>query len=555
MLKRALAMFLELAVLILAFAGCASAQPAEGGSEVTTLRAGESTVIPETTAHVHEYTVTVTEPTLTERGYVTSTCACGDSVKEYNTGVVENTEKLTVLFIGNSYTYYNDMPTAIFKKIVNGQGIGAVVLSVTKGGYTLVQFADPSNTYGKQIDSLLAARDIDIIFMQEQSVTPAQIPGKFFDGVRGMKKKLDPEGAKVILYQTWGRKAPNTNLTANGWTTETMAIKLAAAYEAIAEETGYHLSPVGSAFLDVYKNHPSINLYSSDNSHPSAAGSYLAALCHYAALYGTSPIGVEYKHTFTDKVAEILQTAAHKAVFGDSIVTEEYRMTSEGVELSDSQLEGNLDKIPSSKLISVGIKGDNGKLCSPAVSSSRLTEKQINDLADITYGISIIGVKDLHRSLDKANNGIWSGGKAQRLSFHFNGKHYGIGGNEDENEKYSALITFNFGKTVTLDAIGYMSGSMDGFAQAQDVFISEDGVTWAKVESACYDAISLKSSGSALKKIASPKDKSGKTASACTMFDMGGVRAKYVRVGIITGVVVNDWDTNTYELAIYGKDQ
>jgi hypothetical protein len=34
---------------------------------------------------------------------------------------------------------------------------------------------------------------------------------------------------------------------------------------------------------------------------------------------------------------------------------------------------------------------------------------------------------------------------------------------------------------------------------------------------------------------------------------MGGVKAQYVRVGIITGVIVNDWDTNTYELVVYGR--
>lgn len=55
---------------------------------------------------------------------------------------------------------------------------------------------------------------------------------------------------------------------------------------------GYAVSAVGPAFLDVYTNHPEINLYNADNSHPSVAGSYLAALCHYAAIYGLSPLGL-----------------------------------------------------------------------------------------------------------------------------------------------------------------------------------------------------------------------------------------------------------------------
>ena len=34
---------------------------------------------PPTTAHVHSYTATLTDPTCTEKGYTTHACACGDS--------------------------------------------------------------------------------------------------------------------------------------------------------------------------------------------------------------------------------------------------------------------------------------------------------------------------------------------------------------------------------------------------------------------------------------------------------------------------------------------
>ncbi len=507
-----------------------------------------------TMEHTHEFTETNVEPTANERGHILKSCACGHTEKEYTTGIASVDEELTILFIGNSYTHYNTMPNAIFAKILLEQGIKARVKAITKGSYTLLQFADDDDEYGKQINSYLAAYDVDIVFLQEQSARPASAPGLFYDGVRAFKEKLAAEKADVILYQTWGRKEPHTTLTSNGWTHETMAYKLAAAYEAIAEETGYHLSQVGSAFLDVYKSHPEINLYADDNTHPSPTGSYLISLCHYARLYGLSPIGVKYTAGLNSTTVKILQEAAHKAIFGKSVVPDEYKTKSEGVSGRGTVEKGNLEKVPTSGIISTGITGTNGKTSSTAVSTTQLTAAQIADLADISYGVSIIGVKDMHRKLSVACDGIWSGGNSYRLSFHFDGKKYDVSGKQDDNEQFSALITYNFGKEVTLDAIGYLSGSMDGFAQSQCVFVSSDGKTWEKIETACYDTVALKKNGGELINLGKIlKDSRGKNADAFTLFDMGGVKAQYVRVGIITGVIVNDWDTNTYELVVYGK--
>ena len=51
-------------------------------------------------------------------------------------------EKLSVLFIGNSYTYYNNMPTSIFGAIAEAAGYESNVISITGGGWSLYQHAD-----------------------------------------------------------------------------------------------------------------------------------------------------------------------------------------------------------------------------------------------------------------------------------------------------------------------------------------------------------------------------------------------------------------------------
>ena len=51
-------------------------------------------------------------------------------------------KKLRVLFIGNSYTYYNDMPQAAFTELAKAAGFEVEVTAVTQGGYKLCWFAD-----------------------------------------------------------------------------------------------------------------------------------------------------------------------------------------------------------------------------------------------------------------------------------------------------------------------------------------------------------------------------------------------------------------------------
>jgi hypothetical protein len=163
--------------------------------------------------------------------------------------------------------------------------------------------------------------------------------------------------------------------------------------------------------------------------------------------------------------------------------------------------------------------------------------------------------------LSVVNNEIWKSAANNRLSFDFDGNMYDITGDVDPNESYRALITYNFGKVVNITAIGYMSGNLDGFAQAQDVYISNDGITWVAISSASYDAVALKAAGGSLTTAnSSPADKNANTPPSFVLFDMnsktGGVYAKYVRIAIKTGVTVENkmYDINTLELAVFGKD-
>ena len=78
---------------------------------------------------------------------------------------------MNILFIGNSYTYYNDLP-ALFEILANENEKDVVSSSVTFGGAKLYQFVDEENEYSAKLDQLLKDNKYDICILQEQSILP-----------------------------------------------------------------------------------------------------------------------------------------------------------------------------------------------------------------------------------------------------------------------------------------------------------------------------------------------------------------------------------------------
>lgn len=219
------------------------------------------------------------------------------------------------LFIGNSYTFYNNL-WDVFQKIAADAGYSVTVDNVTCGGYYLDQHADPQNPYGAQIEEKLSSQKYDYIFLQEQSLCPILNYTRFENGATALAEKIKKNGATGIFYQTWGRKTGSKNLTENNWTNESMTKDLATEYQKVGAKLNIPVSPVGTAFYQIYITHPEIELYTPDMSHPSAIGTYLAALCHFAVVTGEHATSVIYNCELNEEQATLLKQAADNAVFG-----------------------------------------------------------------------------------------------------------------------------------------------------------------------------------------------------------------------------------------------
>lgn len=193
---------------------------------------------------------------------------------------------MRILFIGNSYTYFNMMPN-LFAMLARENGKDVTVESVTRGGWSLSWYVDVDNEQGRQLRSLPGK--YDICFLQDNSVFPIVNFEAFRSGVSRISKLLADWVDTFILYETWGRKEGSEKLAELGLTREEMSQKLTSAYDTVGKEFGMAVSPVGQNFLKMGKRHPQIEIFDPDRTHPSFVGSCLSAITHYRTVFHELP--------------------------------------------------------------------------------------------------------------------------------------------------------------------------------------------------------------------------------------------------------------------------
>ena len=186
------------------------------------------------------------------------------------------TPALRVLWIGNSFTYVNDLPqlVASLARTANRSPI-PVNTAMLDGGQTL------KGAYNRSDLAPTIARGWDVVVLQEQSTTPLTAPDtmrKYGVLIADAAKRA---GARVLLFETW----PDAGAGAN-------APLIRAAYEALAKAADGVLVPVGQGWTALQSARADLVLYLDDGSHPSPIGSYLAACVFHNLLYSRSAIGL-----------------------------------------------------------------------------------------------------------------------------------------------------------------------------------------------------------------------------------------------------------------------
>jgi len=186
-----------------------------------------------------------------------------------------NRDTLRVLFVGNSYIFFNNLPQVV-SLLSDSLNTKLICKQSTYGGATL---GDHWNSRkGLKTREILEKEKFDIVVLQDNSMWPLEhadsllMVGKLFCDLIKSKK------ATPYLYNTWSRQAtPQTQLAINK------------AYEALALQSASVLVPVGSVWAEAKAQKPNAELYMSDGSHPSWHGTFLTALCFVKKITGKLP--------------------------------------------------------------------------------------------------------------------------------------------------------------------------------------------------------------------------------------------------------------------------
>jgi hypothetical protein len=221
-------------------------------------------------------------------------------------------------FLGNSYTYVNNLPQAI-ADVALSTGDTLIFDGNTPGGYTLQLHSVDQTSLNK-----IMIGGWDYVVLQEQSQLPSFPIGQVMTDVFPYATYLDsiinaynPCG-ETMFYMTWGRKnGDSTNCqfypplcTYNG-----MDSLLRLRYTMMADSNQAVLSPVGAVWHYIRQQFPLIELYQSDESHPSVAGTYAAACCFYTVMFRKDPTLITYDFTLNATDASNIRSAAKIMVY------------------------------------------------------------------------------------------------------------------------------------------------------------------------------------------------------------------------------------------------
>ncbi len=219
-----------------------------------------------------------------------------------------------VLFLGNSYTYVNDLPQMIHDVALSA-GDTLIFDSHTPGGYQLEDHSTDVNSQAK-----IMAGGWHYVVIQGQSQEPVKFSNQFTNGGVALCNKIRQYNpcAVTVPYMTWGRK--------NGDASDCLSYPLMCTYTLMdsAIRSRYvnltdiidgEVSPVSVVWRYLRQNHPGIELYAADESHPSLAGTYAAACCFYAALFKKDPTLITFNPGLSAGDAAAIRSAAKSQVF------------------------------------------------------------------------------------------------------------------------------------------------------------------------------------------------------------------------------------------------
>ena len=222
-----------------------------------------------------------------------------------------NDKPKSILFIGNSYLYYNDSLHNHFKNMANERFANfngsENVKSATIGGSRLKH-----HDVGRLIQPLAISgvEKFDLVILQGGSgeVLSKGSRQEFNKIARQHIEIIRSKDIETALYMTHAYTEFHNNYAPD------LIRSIEEMYTSAGNTNQTLVIPVGLAFEAAYKERPDIKLHKLDGTHPDLLGTYLAACTVFASVFHESPVGIDYDYNgkvsseeklFLQKIAQI----------------------------------------------------------------------------------------------------------------------------------------------------------------------------------------------------------------------------------------------------------
>lgn len=168
-------------------------------------------------------------------------------------------DPIRILFIGNSHTYYFDLPAWV-AMIAREERYDCEVTMLAHPGWYLKQHVQEPD-----VDFNIRFGHYDYVVLQEHSHPFDCIPD-YQQAAATLSEWIRKAGSTPVIYGTWSKKdEPEIQPYMNEVNRK------------LAEEIHSLLAPVGENWWSYKENHPEIEMYMDDNAHASEKGIEFAA--------------------------------------------------------------------------------------------------------------------------------------------------------------------------------------------------------------------------------------------------------------------------------------
>jgi hypothetical protein len=209
--------------------------------------------------------------------------------------------ELRILFIGNSLTAANDLPSLV-KNLGAADGVKVRTSTVAMNDFGLAEHWSDGR----------AAREIrkggwDFVVLQQGASALPESRVVLREEVARFAPLIRAAGARPALYMVW----PSLQRTGD-------FDRVCESYAIAAADVDAVLLPAGAAWRVMWARAPGARLYAADEFHPSRDGSWLAALVIYSGLAGRSPSAITKFPSEFPRNRDLFIGAALSALNGDS---------------------------------------------------------------------------------------------------------------------------------------------------------------------------------------------------------------------------------------------